>query len=82
MWNEKFEAIIRNHLPFLPADGPLAEDLVLRDFGLDSMAMVDVLAQLENEFGTRFVDDAMNMSNFATPRTLWETLSRMSASTG
>lgn len=81
MWDEKFEAIVRSHLPFLPSDAPLAEDLVLRDFGMDSMVMVDVLAQLEKEFGTRFVDDAMNMSNFATPRTLWETLARMSAPT-
>ncbi|MET9448441.1 acyl carrier protein [Streptomyces cinerochromogenes] len=80
MWNEKFEAILRSHLPFLPAGEPLAEDLELRDFGLDSMGMVEVLARLEKEFGTRFVDDAMNMSNFATPRTLWETLTRMTAS--
>ncbi|MGW5442841.1 acyl carrier protein [Streptomyces asiaticus] len=80
MWNEKFEAIMRSHLPLLPADEPLAENLELRDFGLDSMGMVEVLAKLEKEFSTRFLDDAMNISNFATPLTLWETLTRITAS--
>ncbi|NGO68691.1 acyl carrier protein [Streptomyces boncukensis] len=79
MWDARFEEILRKHLPFLSAGEPLTEDLVLRDHGLDSMAMVDLLALLEQEFGATFVGDAMSMENFATPRTLWETLSRVTA---
>lgn len=79
MWDERFEKILRGRLPFLSADEPLTEGLDLRDFGLDSMAMVDVLAALESEYDTAFVGDAMSTATFATPETLWETLQRMIA---
>ncbi|MEV0322097.1 acyl carrier protein [Streptomyces sp. NPDC050658] len=75
MWNDQFEGILRRNLPSLAADEPLTPDLVLRDFGLDSMAMVEVLAELEDTFGVRFVDDAMDIDNFATPAALWGTVS-------
>ncbi|PSM37178.1 phosphopantetheine-binding protein [Streptomyces dioscori] len=77
MWDSRFEEILRQRLPFLSAGDSLARDSSLRDFGLDSMGAVELLASLENTFQVRFVDDALDMANFATPGTLWTTLSRM-----
>ncbi|MBQ0852005.1 acyl carrier protein [Streptomyces sp. NPDC057621] len=77
MWDSRFEEILRQRLPFLSAGDSLAGDSSLRDFGLDSMGAVELLASLESTFQVRFVDDALDMANFATPGTLWSTLSRM-----
>lgn len=77
MWDERFGEILRGFLPFLPAGDELAAELSLRDFGMDSMAMIDLLAALEKEYQVRFADDALNMENFETPATVWTVLSSM-----
>ncbi|MQY09707.1 acyl carrier protein [Actinomadura macrotermitis] len=74
MWDEQFESILRQHLPFLAADGPLEADLSLRDFGLDSMGTVELLSKLERVYAVKFVDDALNAENFAAPGALWATV--------
>jgi acyl carrier protein len=74
MWDASFETIIRQHLPFLPASEPLRADMILREFGLDSMGIVEVLAKLERGYGIKFLDDALNMENFATPGSLWSVI--------
>lgn len=77
MWNEQFEILIRQHLPFLPADEELLGDLDLREFGLDSLGVVDLLVSLESTYCIRFTDDILCMDTFATPAVLWEVLSRV-----
>ena len=77
MWDERFEGILRQHLPFLAAGEPLSAGMSLRDFGLDSMGTVEVLAKLEREYDIRFLDDALAMENFAAPEVLWSTISKI-----
>ena len=79
MLQEEFEEILRGQLPFLEADEKLTEDTVLRDLGLDSLTMVDLLATLESSYGVRFRDDALTMETFRTPATLWAALSGLLA---
>jgi acyl carrier protein len=74
MWNEQFEVMLRAHLPFLPEDEDLSPDLDLREFGLDSLGVVDLLTSLESEYRIRLDDDILSMSIFATPGVLWTTL--------
>jgi nodulation protein F len=74
MWDE-FEQTLRRHLPHLADDEPLRPDAELRDYGLDSMAAVELLAALEKHFGVRFRNEALNLENFRTPSTLWSALS-------
>ncbi|WP_440898986.1 phosphopantetheine-binding protein [Actinosynnema sp.] len=71
MWDQRFEEILRKHLPFAEPGDELAEDADLRDLGLDSLAMVDLLADLEKGFAVRFRDDALKAETFRTPSTLW-----------
>ncbi|MFF6999931.1 phosphopantetheine-binding protein [Streptomyces sp. NPDC008313] len=71
MWDEKFEETLRKHLPFLNDGEKLESGADLRDLGLDSLGMVELLASLESAYDVRFVDDALTMDNFATPDTLW-----------
>ncbi|MFF3437162.1 acyl carrier protein [Streptosporangium sp. NPDC002721] len=77
MWDDRFEEILRRQLPFLPPEEELGEDGNLSGFGLDSLAIVELLATLEEEYGVRFQDDALTMETFETPGTLWKTLSGM-----
>ncbi|MFI7003384.1 acyl carrier protein [Nocardia sp. NPDC050175] len=75
MWDLEFEKMLRSYLPFLLTDAELAMDSDLRDLGLDSLNAVELLASLENAYQVRFRDDMLDMNNFATPGTLWSTLS-------
>jgi acyl carrier protein len=76
MWNEQFETLLRTHLPFLPADEELRQDLDLRESGLDSFGVIDLLVALESEFHIHVTDDILSVDTFATPGTLWETLTK------
>jgi acyl carrier protein len=80
MWNHEFEQLLRHHTPFLGLDEELPPDLPLKEFGLDSMATVELLAALEACYGVRFSSEAMSMDRFATPALLWETLNTVRAS--
>ncbi|MFD6040226.1 acyl carrier protein [Streptomyces koyangensis] len=82
MWDESFEQLIRKHVSLLEADDALTADTNLRDFGLDSMGVVELLSALERTYEVRFVDDALRIDNFATPGVLWDTLSAMRSSGG
>ncbi|MET7339330.1 phosphopantetheine-binding protein [Nonomuraea sp. NPDC005650] len=82
MWDNRFEEILRQHLPFLPADEKLQEDLRLTDFGLDSLGIVQLLGALEDAYGVRFLDDALTPETFQTPAVLWKTLDRISENAG
>jgi acyl carrier protein len=77
MWNKQFEGLLREHLPFLPDDEALLPDLDLREFGLDSLGVVDLLVSLESAYSIRLADDILSMDTFATPGVLWETLSEI-----
>jgi acyl carrier protein len=68
---EEFSAILRRHLRYLPPDKPLAPDAPLRDLGLDSMAAVTLMLDLEDEFGITLPDSELTRNTFATPAALW-----------
>jgi acyl carrier protein len=75
MWDEQFEVLLREHLPFLAADSELLPDLGLREFGLDSLGVVDLLVSLESAYDIRMTDDILSMDTFSTPAVLWNALS-------
>jgi acyl carrier protein len=75
MWDNKFEELLRQYLPFLSADEPLTADTPLREFGLDSLATVELLSTLESTYQARFDDDALTLDTFETPGILWKALS-------
>lgn len=77
MWDERFETLLRGHLPFLEAGEEVAADLNLREFGLDSLGVVDLLVSLEEAYGVRFIGEDLKMDTFAAPSVLWATLSKL-----
>lgn len=81
MWDERFEALLRSHLPFLEVTEELVGDLNLREFGLDSLGVVDLLVSLEEAYDVRLRDEDLTMDTFASPSVLWATLHRLSNAT-
>ncbi|GAB2608903.1 hypothetical protein Aab01nite_85340 [Paractinoplanes abujensis] len=77
MWDDQFEDIMRRYVPFLDADEPLDPDAGLRDLGLDSMGIIEMMGALEATYHVRFLDDMLNLHTFATARTLWLSVSKM-----
>lgn len=75
MWDQQFEDTLRRSLPLLSPDEELSPDLNLRDLGLDSLGIVELLTSLESGYDVRFAGDALTQETFATPSVLWKTLS-------
>jgi acyl carrier protein len=75
VWNDRFEQLLRGYLPYLSPDEPLVADLELRDYGLDSLASVELLSAIEAEFGVRIADDDLSLDTFQTPTVLWQAVS-------
>ncbi|VVJ19498.1 Uncharacterised protein [Amycolatopsis camponoti] len=77
MWDSTFDETLRSYLPFLPADEALTAETPLREYGLDSLATVELLSVLEQSYNVRFEDDALNLETFENPGRLWSTLARL-----
>jgi acyl carrier protein len=75
-WDSGFDSTLRQFLPFLPAREVLPGNAALRDLGLDSVGVVELLAVLEKDYGVRFRDDILTMDTFATPDSIWAALTR------
>ncbi|MBO0916697.1 phosphopantetheine-binding protein [Streptomyces laculatispora] len=77
MWDEQFDILLRKQLSFLPPDEQIAGDMKLRDFGLDSLGMIELLAGLESTYDVHFRDEALSLEIFETPDVLWNSLQRL-----
>lgn len=74
MWSVKFEEILRKHCSLLQADTALDPDIPASYLGLDSMAIVSFLVDLEEMYGFEFSEEDITPEVFATPGTLWAAL--------
>ncbi|HEX9335222.1 MAG TPA: acyl carrier protein [Pseudonocardiaceae bacterium] len=70
-WDERYEKVLVGVLPRLDKAGSVAPDTNLRAVGMDSMAMVEIVARVESEYGIRLPDEALQTETFRTPAALW-----------
>lgn len=71
-----FQDVLRPHLPYADS-GELADSDELAALGLDSMSIVALLGDLEEQYGIELPDDILNEATFATVGSLWATLARL-----
>ncbi|MFL6161140.1 MAG: phosphopantetheine-binding protein [Jatrophihabitantaceae bacterium] len=71
-----FEQLLRPHLPFAAAE-ILEPGDDLAGLGLDSMSIVQLLADIEDEYGIELPDDILNEATFATVGSLWQVLAEL-----
>ncbi|MEV5276381.1 MULTISPECIES: phosphopantetheine-binding protein [unclassified Streptomyces] len=73
-WDADFEKLLTSVLPRSTASGPLAPSLDLKSVGLDSMATIELLVRLEDEYDVEFPEATLTGATFATPAALWAVL--------
>ncbi|WP_130800262.1 phosphopantetheine-binding protein [Streptomyces otsuchiensis] len=66
-----FQEVLLPHLPYAES-GELTAEADLTALGLDSMGVVQLLAELEDAFGVELPDEALTEETFATAGSLWE----------
>ena len=67
---DRFERLLRAHLKYLDDDADLDPDAELKSLGLDSMASLDLLFDIEDTFEVVLPDEYLNEETFATGRSL------------
>lgn len=55
----------------LPADEPLGENIDMKEHGLNSMSIIELVVSLEEEYDIVFADELLTRENFATPGRVW-----------
>ncbi|QMU69784.1 phosphopantetheine-binding protein [Streptacidiphilus sp. P02-A3a] len=74
-WDDRFEQVLRPHLPAAGPGQALHDADELRDLGLDSMETIQLLLDLESRFEVTFPDELLTAETFATVGGLWTAVS-------
>ena len=62
--------VLRRHLPLLPKDQEIKSDAELDKLGLDSVAVMNLIVDLEQTFGIVMPDELLQMETFQTQATI------------
>ncbi len=77
--DQAFVTIVRRHLKYLAPDEELAPQASLKGLGLDSMAAVTLMFDIEDEFAVTLPDSHLTPETFATPASLWGVIDALRA---
>jgi acyl carrier protein len=75
----EFEQLVRRHLKYLDPGEELDFDAELRTLGLDSMAALNLLFDLEDAFEVMLPEEYLVDETFATARSLHDALATVGA---
>lgn len=62
--------LVRRRLKYLQSEVVLDPNMLLKDYGLDSAAAIDLLLDLEETFGVMMPDEYLTSETFATLNSL------------
>jgi acyl carrier protein len=74
----KLQEILRSKLRFLSADAAVPMDEDLGKLGLDSMASIDLLMEIEHQLGVQIPDEMMTVDTFSTGNHLLAVIEKLS----
>jgi acyl carrier protein len=77
-WPGDFESLVRQNLPGLSDGETVTTDMVMADYGLDSLRTVSLLIALEDEYEITFPDELLAANPFATVGSLWTAFTELS----
>jgi acyl carrier protein len=66
--------LVKRRLKYLPKEVALDPNVLLKDYGLDSAAAIDLLLDLEDTFGVMMPDEYLTSETFATLNSLQSAL--------
>jgi acyl carrier protein len=70
----KLQSVLRPHLRFLDRQQPIPRDENLGKLGLDSMAAINLLLDLEQAFNIKIPDSLLTAETFETAASLEESI--------
>lgn len=70
-WSRKFDDIIRMHTRFVEPLAPIDPHALMATLGADSLDIVELIVNLEDQFGIAFTEEMLTPEVFATPMTIW-----------
>ncbi|MFG3309794.1 acyl carrier protein [Streptomyces wuyuanensis] len=74
-WTPEFDEILRRNLPL--SNGPVSADTSLSNLGLDSLATVSLVIDLEEGLGVSIPDSLLVAKTFETADTLWSVIASL-----
>ncbi len=77
MLQKDFESLLRKHLKYLPESDFLDADRALQDYGLDSMASVSLLLEIEDTYDIVMPDKYLVEATFSTAHALWNVVEQL-----
>lgn len=73
----QFSQMLRSHLKYIKPDAELTPDALLKPLGLDSMAAVDLLLDIEDNYNVTMPDRYLTEETFSTARALWQAVDQL-----
>jgi acyl carrier protein len=73
-WPDSFEDLLRSFLTSLDDNRALTADLTLAEHGLDSLATISLLIEIEEKFGIEIPDEQLTNGSFSTAGRLWSVI--------
>jgi acyl carrier protein len=70
-WTGEFDDLLRSHCRFLDAGLPIDPDATLPALGADSLAVVELIVDIEDRLGISLPEELLTPQVFATPGTIW-----------
>lgn len=77
MSTQKLEKILRAHARFTAADSDINPDMSLASLGVDSLGIIELVVEIEDEFDLEIPPDQITPETFATPTSIWQLLCRI-----
>lgn len=77
--DDSFEQLLRRHLKYLKSGDELEPGAELKPLGLDSMASLDLLFDIEDTFEVVMPDEYLNEQTFATSSALRAAVEKVAA---
>ena len=71
MWDQRFERILREHMPDIAVDDAISPNEEMASLGVTSMLLLSLMLALEREYKIRFPMDALIEESFRSPSSIW-----------
>lgn len=72
--SENFEFTVRRHCRFIEPQETIDPDALMTSLGADSLEIVELIVDLEDEFRVSFTEELLTPQVFATPGTIWRAI--------
>jgi acyl carrier protein len=71
VWDQRFDSILREHMPHVPVDYVISPDEQMVSLGVTSMLLLSLMLTLEKEYEIQFPMDALTEDSFRSPSSIW-----------